>query len=112
MRRYVVQALEEAGYKAVTSMITAEFKTATSERRYEDHHAYCLLYTNGICGLCIDRCPVGAISREGHDKETCSRHVNATSEYVRSNYGFEGYGYGLFQTGVPCESRIPPGLEM
>ena len=89
----------------------AKIDIPASKRRYEDHHAYCLIYANGTCGVCIDRCPVGAISSEGHDKERCSRHVDASSEYVRSNYGFEGYGCGLCQTGVPCESRIPPGLE-
>lgn len=91
--------------------VIAQIDIPASERLYDDHHAYCLLYVNGTCGVCIDRCPVGALSKEGHDKDRCSEHVNASRGYVRENYGFEGYGCGLCQTGVPCESRIPPGLE-
>ena len=77
-------------------------------RPYVDHHAYCLYYTHGTCGKCIDRCPVGAISVRGHDKLRCREHLRvATAPYVRENYGFAGYGCGLCQTGVPCEAKIP-----
>jgi hypothetical protein len=30
--------------------------------------------------------------------------------YVKETYGFEGYGCGLCQVGVPCESGIPEGI--
>jgi ferredoxin len=77
-------------------------------RPYQDHHAYCLFFTEGICGQCMARCPVGAITEAGHDKVKCSQHLRpVTADYVRSNYGFDGYGCGLCQTGVPCESKIP-----
>jgi epoxyqueuosine reductase len=77
-------------------------------RPYTDHHAYCLFYTEGTCGDCIDRCPVKAISASGHDKASCDRHLERTKSYVREHFGFDGYGCGLCQTGVPCESRVPP----
>jgi epoxyqueuosine reductase QueG len=74
----------------------------------DDHQAYCLFYSQGICGKCIPRCPVGALSKEGgHDKIKCRAHLTRTREYVRNEYGFEGYGCGLCQTGVPCESKSP-----
>ena len=74
----------------------------------DDHQAYCLYYSQGLCGECIPRCPVGALSKEGgHDKKKCSAHLGVTRKVVRSEYGFEGYGCGLCQTGVPCESKIP-----
>jgi epoxyqueuosine reductase QueG len=79
-----------------------------SERPYNDHHAYCLFYSKGTCGKCIDRCPVGAISKAGHDKMKCREYVDSMWNYVRTHYGFKGYGCGLCQTGVPCESGIPP----
>jgi epoxyqueuosine reductase QueG len=84
-----------------------------TRRPYTDHHAYCLFYAKGTCGQCIDRCPVGAISKSGHDKMKCSQHVESMWDYVEKHYGFKGYGCGLCQTGVPCESGIPPeiGLE-
>jgi epoxyqueuosine reductase len=81
-----------------------------SERPYDDHHAYCLFYAEGSCGDCIKRCPIGAITPEGHNKYVCQKYVAMTHEYVERQYGFEGYGCGLCQTGVPCESCIPSKL--
>ena len=80
----------------------------TTPRPYQDHRAYCLFFAQGTCGDCIARCPVGAITEAGHDKLECSLHLRPTTQdFVRSNYGFDGYGCGLCQTGVPCESKIP-----
>ena len=79
-----------------------------SERPYTDHQAYCLFYSQGICGKCIPRCPIGALSEAGHDKVKCLGHLKpGSADYVKANYGFDGYGCGLCQTGVPCESKIP-----
>ncbi|MEW6669917.1 MAG: epoxyqueuosine reductase [Thermodesulfobacteriota bacterium] len=80
-------------------------------RPYKDHHAYCLFYSQGLCGKCITRCPAGALSEKGHDKVKCRHYVRPVSqEYVKAHYGFDGYGCGLCQTGVPCESKIPTVL--
>ena len=88
--------------------VVARIQIPPTPRPYEDHHAYCLFFTHGICGKCIARCPVGALTEAGHDKRGCSRHLSPTaSDFVKSNYGFDGYGCGLCQTGVPCESKIP-----
>ncbi len=88
--------------------VAARIRIAPTPRPYSDHHEYCLFYSTGACGACIERCPVQAISINGHDKIKCQRHtaVNA-AKHVKSHYGFDGYGCGLCQTGVPCESRIP-----
>ena len=88
--------------------VIAKAHWPATPRPYTDHHAYCLFYTRGVCGVCIDRCPAGALSENGHDKVKCREHVHgAAGEHVRNNYGFEGFGCGLCQTLVPCESRIP-----
>jgi epoxyqueuosine reductase len=76
-------------------------------RPYNDHHAYCLYYAEGTCGKCIDRCPARAITTAGHDKEKCRQYLVQSREYVKATYKFEGYGCGLCQVGVPCESIIP-----
>jgi hypothetical protein len=158
LRGHVVKKLNEAGYKAVSPMLSPLWSRETSEkygfasnwserhaayasglgtfglcdglitpkgkamragsviasmviqpsvREYEDHHAHCLYYAKGTCMECVDRCPAGAISEAGHDKERCSKYVRATRKYVESNFGFNGYGCGLCQTGVACESKIP-----
>lgn len=92
--------------------VIAKIDAPPSKRLYNDHHAYCLFYSKGTCGKCIDRCPAGALSKAGHDKTKCSKYLDVTREYVRTHYGFEGYGCGLCQTGVPCESGIPLETEV
>jgi len=89
--------------------VVARISVHPSPRSYANHHAYCLFYAKGICGTCMRRCPAEAISEKGHDKEKCSSYLNKTHSYVEAHYGFKGYGCGLCQTGVPCESRIPKG---
>ena len=87
--------------------VVARMRVPPTPRPYTDHRAYCLFYAEGTCGDCMARCPVGAITETGHDKAKCRRHLSRTEEYVRGSYGFDGYGCGLCQTGVPCESRMP-----
>ncbi len=87
--------------------VIARIDIPASARPYNNHNEYCLFYSQGTCGKCIERCPAGAISKAGHDKTKCSAYLNTTWEYVRTNYGFKGYGCGLCQTGIPCESGIP-----
>jgi epoxyqueuosine reductase len=82
-----------------------------SPRPYTDHRAYCLYFSEGTCGECIDRCPVGALSPKGHDKVVCKAHLDRTRDYVLAHYGFEGYGCGLCQVDVPCESAIPSRMK-
>ncbi|MGO9119708.1 MAG: epoxyqueuosine reductase [Desulfomonilaceae bacterium] len=89
------------------SVVTNLSMPATA-RPYDDHHAYCLFFYDGSCTGCRKRCPVEAITEFGHDKKKCRNHVEVTcGEFVKDNYGSDGYGCGLCQTGVPCESGIP-----
>lgn len=88
--------------------VVAHVHIPPTPRPYTDHHAYCLFFAKGICGKCISRCPVGAITEAGHEKVKCRNYCKpVTEDYVKSHYGFDGYGCGLCQTGVPCESKIP-----
>jgi epoxyqueuosine reductase QueG len=82
------------------------------ERLYPDHRHNCLYFRDGSCGLCIARCPVGALSREGHDKTKCSQYVYKTVvEAVGERFGTPQTGCGLCQTRVPCESGIPRSTQ-
>jgi epoxyqueuosine reductase len=88
--------------------VVAKIQLPATPRPYQDHHAYCLYYTKGSCGMCTMRCPAGAVKKEsGHNKMACSKQCNATAEYASKQLGLKGYGCGFCQTGVPCESRIP-----
>jgi epoxyqueuosine reductase QueG len=89
------------------SVIT-DLRLTASERPYPDHRHNCLYFRNASCGLCIGRCPVGALSKEGHDKNKCKLHVYTTAvEAVAGTYGVAKVGCGLCQTKVPCERQIP-----
>ncbi len=97
-----------AGKAMRAGSVIAEIPVVPTPRMYTDHHGYCLFFSQGICGKCISRCPVGAITKFGKDKGLCYQHlISVTKGYVKSNYFFDGYGCGLCQTGVPCESKIP-----
>lgn len=87
--------------------VVAHLPVKPTPRPYSDHRAYCLFFADGSCGKCIERCPAGAITKAGHDKEKCRRHLARSREHVKKTYRFEGYGCGLCQVGVPCEARIP-----
>jgi epoxyqueuosine reductase len=87
--------------------VVAKIKIPATKRPYQDHHAYCLFFSKGTCGECIQRCPADAITKAGHDKKKCVIYLQKTADYVKSQFHFEGYGCGFCQAGVPCESRIP-----
>jgi len=88
--------------------VIADIGLSPTPRPYRDHRAYCLFYPDGKCGKCIDRCPAGALSASGHDKRKCRDYLfEVVAGYAKARFGFESYGCGLCQTGVPCESAIP-----
>jgi epoxyqueuosine reductase len=87
--------------------IVARIQVEPSPRPYTDHHAYCLYYAKGVCGMCITRCPGGAISKSGHDKGACMKQLAVTTDYSKKQFDIDGYGCGFCQTGTPCESKIP-----
>jgi epoxyqueuosine reductase len=76
-------------------------------RTYRDHYANCLHFREGTCGECIQRCPAGALSTQGHDKAKCGAFVYGSGNPARARYDVSAVGCGLCQTGVPCEERIP-----
>ncbi|OGO05153.1 MAG: hypothetical protein A2Y73_01805 [Chloroflexi bacterium RBG_13_56_8] len=82
-----------------------------SPRPHENHIANCLYLWEGTCGACIDRCPAGAISTEGHDKMKCREYISQQVGPYQQVYGVENTGCGLCQAGVPCEAGIPPRRE-
>jgi epoxyqueuosine reductase QueG len=77
-------------------------------RAYTGHQDWCLFYAKGACKACMKRCPAGAITEHGHDKNRCREYLFGTTRpYIQENYRIDIYGCGLCQTGVPCESKNP-----
>jgi len=68
----------------------------------------CLYHAKGTCGACVSRCPVAALSLNGHNKNICREHVYGTApREVGQRYNVAQTGCGLCQTAVPCEARNP-----
>lgn len=90
--------------------IVVKARLTPNPRPYSRFDEYCPFKTRHACGACIKRCPVGALSENGHDKKLCEKFLHEhAQEYVGTHYGLTGYGCGLCQTGVPCASQIPEG---
>lgn len=97
--------------------ILTELSLTPTPRTYPDHLHYCLFYREGTCGKCIDRCPSGALSRNGNNKVKCFMHIYRRAPSVlMEKYGLAPEACrigscGLCQTKVPCEACIPAGKE-
>ncbi len=69
------------------------------------HH--CLHHQTGACLDCARRCPVGAISDQGHDKNRCSKNVISSWPRNQFKYQINIYGCGLCSTRTPCSQESP-----
>ncbi len=88
--------------------VIAAVEVPPSTRLYDDHHANCLHFTENTCRKCIPRCPVKALSKEGHDKQRCMKYTEQTmNKYIKEEFGLETYACGLCQCDVPCTDKIP-----
>lgn len=88
--------------------VIARCRLDPTPRPYTDHHAYCLHFTRDTCRECVARCPVGALSQQGHDKKRCMQYTeNTMNRYIREKYGLETYACGLCQAEVACTYGIP-----
>lgn len=93
----------------IGSVVTL-LKLTPSEKKYRHYRENCLLFRNEECGKCIPRCPAGAITERGHDKDKCREYINSDPlKAKRLEYGLQNpsCACGLCQTGVPCEFEIP-----
>ncbi len=82
---------------------------APTPRTYTSHTEWCLHYAAGKCRACIRRCPAGAISEAGHDKERFKQYIRTvTAAFVEEQQlGFRVNSCGFCQTKVPCEKGNP-----
>lgn len=79
-----------------------------SKQPYWDYRENCLTCRGKTCGVCMSRCPVGAISLNGHDKALCHKYTHGPAfREIARKFEAKHIGCGLCQTDVPCESEIP-----
>lgn len=81
------------------------------QRPYTLYNEWCLYYADGTCGKCIERCPVGAITKKGHDKVLCDAFLQILKAEVAQTIKTENianyYGCGLCQSRIPCQQSVP-----
>jgi len=82
-----------------------------SKKRFPHPYFNCLYYFNRTCKRCAERCPAGAITTRGHDKDKCREYAYGTLEPKKAEYGVKITGCGLCQTKVPCEFEIPKRIQ-
>jgi len=101
--------ITEAGKAVRVGSVIVRANLEPTPRTYTHHNEWCLFHAKGKCDACMKRCPAGAISESGHDKEKCRQYIReVTSLHVeKEQLGFRVNSCGLCQTGVPCEHRNP-----
>ena len=100
--------ITERGIAHRCGSVITDLVLPPTKRSAADHRENCLHYRDGSCGICIDRCPAGALSREGHDKPKCSEYLHGDiPRAVGERFQVSEIGCGLCQTMVPCEGMIP-----
>lgn len=102
--------ITEKGKAVRFSSLVVETPLEVTKRQYSGPYDWCLYFKNGSCGKCISRCPIQAISFEGHDKNACLDY----EDYFEANLWPAGLerkeymiGCGLCQVGIPCQDRRP-----
>lgn len=94
LSRSMITSLGSAGR---FGSVIVDVELEPTQRLYHEIDEYCIK-----CGVCINRCPPRAISKNGKDNDVCSCYVDE----MRTRYS-PRYGCGKCQTAVPCQDRNP-----
>ena len=90
--------ITERGMAGRFCSIVTDMLLPVTERTYTRIDEWCTK-----CGMCAQRCPVKAISKEeGKNHIPCGARIEASKKKYAPRYGC-----GQCQTGVPCESGRP-----
>ncbi|MGE5626754.1 MAG: epoxyqueuosine reductase [Solirubrobacterales bacterium] len=99
--------ITEKGVAHRCGSFVVNLKLNPSGKREKDIHAHCLHYQGISCLKCMQRCPAGAISVNGHNKECCYKKVISSIPLCNKEYHIFIYGCGLCSAEIPCESSLP-----
>ncbi len=108
--------ITERGIAHRCASVVTDLVLPANPRTVKDPYSNCLFYVDGSCKACIDRCPAGAITEEGHNKIKCGaylRSIGYSAAALQDGYDNDKSvaGCGLCQVKVPCEYRIPPKIQ-
>jgi epoxyqueuosine reductase len=104
--------ITECGIAHRCGSVVTDLPIPASPRTAKTPYSNCLFYLEVNCRACIKRCPVGAITEKGHDKNKCLQFLYdlgylATLSEDGYNNDTSVAGCGLCQTKVPCEFQNP-----
>lgn len=101
--------ITEKGMAGRFGSVVTDLPLEPTPIKYTDPFENCLYLKEGKCGVCIKRCPVGAITKNGKNKYLCHQHIFMTNprKDLADIYGYPYSSCGKCQTKVPCETRIP-----
>jgi len=87
----------------IGSMVT-ELELAPSERTGKEN---CLYLRDGSCGVCVDRCPCGALGFHAFERHRCYERLLSNENQL----GLDGHAdvCGKCCCGLPCSLRNPCG---
>lgn len=79
--------ITEVGCNVRFGSVITNAPLEVTQRKYEDPYANCLFYAKGICKKCIERCPAGAVTEEGHDKFKCAKYAQFVGDEMNKRLG-------------------------
>jgi epoxyqueuosine reductase len=104
--------ITERGVAHRCGSVVTNIVLPVSRRAAKSPYSNCLFYLGVDCKGCINRCPAGAITNKGHDKNKCQQYLHSISydptqikDYYYNDKTISGCG--LCQTMVPCEFKNP-----
>ena len=90
--------------------IFLESNIEADARQYEKYNEWCKFTKDGGCGVCIKRCPVGAVTKDGHHKDKCEKfvlHMRDKALSAGTLTSKTATGCGMCQCGTPCQDGVP-----
>ncbi len=104
--------ITERGIAHRCGSVVSNIVLPVSRRTAKSPYSNCLFYMGVDCKSCINRCPAGAITEKGHDKNKCQQYMHEIGydpAKIKDSYDNDKtlIGCGLCQTKVPCEFQNP-----
>jgi epoxyqueuosine reductase len=101
--------ITENGVAGRFGSVITDLELETTPRPEGSHYQNCPFLVDGSCGICISRCPAGAITESGKDKSKCYQYmfVEDHLKHQREQFGYAHSICGKCQVNVPCEDCIP-----
>jgi len=104
--------ITERGVAHRCGSVVTNIVLPVSRMAVKSPYSNCLFYLGVDCKGCINRCPAGAITNKGHDKNKCQQYLHSISydpAQIKDDYDNDKTisGCGLCQTMVPCEFQNP-----